>query len=742
MADLQPWEMNWDSATGGDQQQASGGDSEPWNMNWEQGPIDKAVSAVGGVAKDVGNWVSGSNTDPSIPTFDPTADLNLTAAQKAKISALVLTSFDDERLQKGIKNIVPNAKTSKDSFGNLVVTVDGKSFYPNPSGLDKPTFAQGGAAALAALALKKPISAIGLPVEGILGAATTGGIEAGLAEGVSSTIANEPYQISQPVSGLIGGPIGFGIGLGAQAAMKKGANFIGKLVDAFKVAPNSVADTATQQLTPAAQKAAAEAGLNPDEITIDFWKAVRAMNEEGVPQGQAVTYQQSQQLPSPIPMTRGEVTGVASQQLAESEAEKGARGSIAEQNMRMMRERQQQAVQENIPAMQERIGQGSPLIGYGESGAGAQASLVAKKEAQKTEVNRLYEAARKSGSTFVDPEQAKSLIDPIEAAVKTEFSPITAPQAFSLFDQLKSKIEVGDSIENLFQFRSVISGLAKTGMGPERGAAGSMLRAFDESIVNQANQKMLYGNPESVSKWLDAISQFKDYKNTWEAKGILKKLTSKDMIDGELRLTVPPEAASNAILGVGMASITSRPELTSTLMTLSKNLPKDQWDQIRQEVFLRIADMGARSGKEGSFTGLTFAKSWNDIKKKNPSLVKALFSKPEMELINNFGATVARIGSATKNTSNSSAAAIGYIQRIASMLGTTNMGYFLARVPAIKGITEAAGAISTNPNRAPYTKPMSALSRGLAGVGGATTSPEGLNDLSQLMGLGNWGENK
>ena len=677
------------------------------------------------------NWLAGTQKRQDIPVFSPTADFGLSSNQMTRLTALIMTSPDDERIQAGVKRIVPSAKITKDEFGNLVANVptkDGvKSFYPNPSGLDLPTVGQLGGGALAGLMLKKPIAKIGLPSEGVTGLATIGAAEAGLGEGVSSTLSNEPYRYSAPITGALAGPAFVASkGLLGMAAKTVGS-VVEPLLRMFRKNPQSVVNSAGT-LKPEIVEAIRQSGLDPAQVSDEFAAAVANMTRRGIPPEQAVRWQQSQDLPVPIPLTRGEASGNRGQQILETEAEKGASGEMARLQMEAQRQAQSRAVQENIPAMQERIAGGSPVVERGVGGEQAQARLLARREAQKERYGRAYETARASGPSFVDPQSSEQVASRISGSL-SEFRPYTSPTAFKTLDELNTMIREGRSINDLMEFRKVITKLAASADGNERGAGGAMLRALDRELLDQADQKLLYGEPAAVENWLNAIGQFKEFQQLWNTRGgILSKLTAKSERDGAMVLNVAPEAAANAILGASNAGIRN-PQLTRDLITLKENLPIDDWNGIRQEIFMRIADSATNTGVQGGFTGVAFNRAWSELKKKNGSLIKVVFKPEEVAMINNFGATVSTISGASKNTSNSGFVVSDLISNVMRMLGGGQAGAFAKNIPIVKGIGEAWQAGKVSPSRSPFILPLSNYDVMGTGALASTVGPQQILDV-------------
>ena len=104
------------------------------------------------VAQRALDWFKGGQREENIPLANK-ANLGLPTDKATKMVGLLATTASDDRLQSGIKNIIPGAEFDKDQYGNLVVISpvykDGEPtqqytrFYPNPKGLDITDIMQG-----------------------------------------------------------------------------------------------------------------------------------------------------------------------------------------------------------------------------------------------------------------------------------------------------------------------------------------------------------------------------------------------------------------------------------------------------------------------------------------------------------------------------------------------------------------------------------------------------------------------
>jgi hypothetical protein len=156
----------------------------------------RAGETAATVGRDIYDWTRGAKvTYPEIPILGQgigVRTLNLPPADQARLMALVGTTLDPARLERGIVEIMPNAQTSRDTFGNVLVsvpvkddrgaTLGFKTFYPNPRGLDMPTAMQISGVTAAAPLIEAGLAGVGIPTTFGLRTGTTALIEAGGAD--------------------------------------------------------------------------------------------------------------------------------------------------------------------------------------------------------------------------------------------------------------------------------------------------------------------------------------------------------------------------------------------------------------------------------------------------------------------------------------------------------------------------------------------------------------------------------
>ena len=651
--------------------------------------------------------------------------LGLSSEKAAQMTALLGTTMSPERLKAGMQKIEPDVSFDQDRFGTLIARwplrdeagniTQYKLFYPNPKGLDVSDVMRVSGAAALATPVAKGLQALGLATRGLLGGATIGGTEAALVEKASSELTDAPFQFSDIPYGMVGGAGGEILGRTVQSLVAL----------ARSRGPEAIID-ASGNLLPEYAAMVRSAGLDPSQVSAAVASDISNAVRSGVDPAQAGATAMSQGLPTPVPLTRGQISGSGGQQLFEDIAGKGGYGTTAEALMKLQRDQQQEALGQNLGQILERLRPGSAPITRGAGGEAAQAQLLATRQAEKARASGLYTEARAS-TAVIDPAAALDVADSMRQAYRSGFSPRTAPQVAGLLDDFDQVASTGD-ITQMMNWRQQVTSLGKGVPTVDSAAASRVLEAFDQKISDAIDQSLLAGDPTAVAKWGEAIRNYADFASKWKDKGgVLNLLTEEVKRDGARVLKVAPEQAADAIFGATINGLAVKTGLPRDLLMLRKNLPEDQWNAMRQEAFIRLMDTsrGAMRGGEQQISGANFKKAWENLTSKNPGVVNGLFTKGEQDLFSQFANVASRATNTLANTSNTTAAAAGIIQKLASSVGGTGLAQFLLRIPIAKGFTEAfGGARAIAATRGAQPVPRSEYTVGGAGMGSAAAASD------------------
>ncbi|MEL0099786.1 MAG: hypothetical protein VW907_09545, partial [Opitutae bacterium] len=123
---------------------------------------------------------------------------------------------------------------------------------------------------------------------------------------------------------------------------------------------------------------------------------------------------------------------------------------------------QEEAIRQNIPAIQQRFG-GTP-ISPREGGAQAQETLSGMQESAKQQAGQLFTVARK-GTSYTDPFQTGNFGADIISQM-SGFNRISVPKTYAILDEIDQAFKQGKSINDIYAYREQLSNQA-TELGSE-----------------------------------------------------------------------------------------------------------------------------------------------------------------------------------------------------------------------------------------------------------------------------------
>lgn len=638
------------------------------------------------VVQKVKNLVSGDNrTEFEYPEIGSSPEYGgFDRPMKAlKSSFGLLSSATPEQELDILSNNYPDAKFEKDKFGNNVVVFPSGKYYVNKPGLSWRDFSkagfQGGLYALAAQAGGAPFQSLLGQTAGV--AAGTGVMSAGLDAAASAAGSEQGIDVPRAAT------------TAAFAGLFESARpALGPLWRAM-TANNKV---------PSVQEARVvlqQAGFDPQELTDDAVNYFIVQAKNAMDPASAAMSAGANTLPVKVPLSKGQTTGSARQQMTEDLMEKGAFGDAAETIMKGQRAKTEDALRANIPAIQQRIG-GGQVAQRGEGAAAAQRALTGKEAHLSGMVDDAYSAARATKGSL--PSDASGgLYDSVSSSID-DFAP-HAKVASSELDRLKNiltkktksvlldakgnQLGGGSSfadtdIKVLYDWRRRVSNLANNASDrTEAAALKNMVKQFDGTMQGALEQSLLAGDDEAIKAWTKAIRLRRAKGKLFESDDLVSALVEREYKGGGVRLKVAPEAAGNYIFGKSDLGILAKPEMARELRRLRQVLGANsqEWNAIREEAFLRFASVseGAYSGGQRGFSGVKFHKAWNDALKKNPEVFNTLFSGEEKKLISQFANVAARATNPVKggaNFSNTTPAMANMMQRLSGFLAFGERG--------------------------------------------------------------------
>lgn len=578
---------------------------------------------------------------PDVPDVGDLTLPNVPIAKKLRLSgALILATTPEQRrdiLMAQLKDFSP--VLSKDEQGNEIIEVDGERAYIAKPGLRASDLTQTVGQGVAYLAGATPAGAIAsLPLRAL----AVGGLGAGtsVALDAAATTQGSEQGVSIPRAGTA-----FVFGAASEAAAPALSSIWRSLAGRRDfIKPDGVT------LTRRGEAFLREAGIDPEQLTPDIRQTFGKVASGALDPQDAAQYIKGQSLPVPVRMTRGDVSMNADEQMFENLAEKGSYGEAARDIMRGARAEQREAIRANVPAIQDRIGGGSRrVMERGQGGQLAQNALGEARRVSKDAVDAAYQNARRNPA-IIEKEGVETLLSDMRGRAQTYLR--HAPEAAEELQRLSAMgaddVNGAINVEALFDWRRDVTNLYKAANSKTEAAAyKSMITSFDDNVQQVARDHLMAGNEEAARKWLRSINIRRGMGRRFEGKDLIQDLLEKEFAAGKARLKVAPEAASNYIFGVSNLGFVGKPQLAREMRRIRDRLgaQSEGWRALKEEAFMRFAGQldGAMQGDARMVSGANFLKAWQDAYKKNPELMRVLFSETERDLITRFGEVASRV---------------------------------------------------------------------------------------------------
>jgi len=628
---------------------------------------------------------------PALPSFlggrprkGPKDEFQVDPKQLSTLTNIIAIAQDDKQLLDVISKTLPNARIVTDKFGNVIVEQGRLRAYlnmPGWSGQDTARAATmvtagtlgamgGGAIAPGAGLLAR----MGLSAAGVGGASAVQDLAA--ASMGAKKLLDPGRIVTSAAFGAGGEVIGAGLAGIYRAIVKRD-----KLYDAARGA-----------LTAAGREALRKLGVAATEITDDLARQFAQEAKTALKPMEAFRSAEARSLPSPVQLTRGQVTNREPRLRSEQLMREGAMGEGASSVMHGARATQQNQLRGNVAAIGERLA-GGPT-GIGEAGPVVQSGLVGQRQAAKRHVDTLYEAARASAA-----ELPKSSVlagsRAIRAAVEETHELTGLARTNALLDSFDKIIaESGTDIvapvhiRALFGWRKQANEAMRGNAANEEGVAlRTAIGAYDKWIRGVVNDDLLRGDQAALSAWREAIDEYRQYAGQFKGGDLIEALTTKASRSGTMQLKVDPADASNYIFGASQSGWIPKANLTRDLERMRELLGAESqaWKALKAEAFLRVARAGegAMEGGTRLFSGGNFQQAWGRLQMNHAPIVKLLFNDQERALIRQF----ASVAVAATNIPRYSTVASGsvLIQGLSKALGARFLAY-MATSPLLKTI--------------------------------------------------------
>ncbi len=543
-----------------------------------------------------------------------------------------------------------------------------------------------------------------LPKVGTVGNAAITGAGFG---GVAGFGSGEGGLESRLKSGVVGATVGAITGAGTEKYI---APALGRVVEAVRGRPG-LFDANTNKLTPAGRTLAERAGVNPDEVSAAYQAEFAKQARDAVDVSAAARLAQSRSLPVPVPTTKGQATLDPEQQMFESLAAEGSFGPQAGSVMRQQREATQGALQENARVIQNRMGGGS-VDEFGQGVDIVRQTLINQEQALRARTNQLYQAARENNAeAFVlGNNVADSLAGIRQTLIKDGFSEINAGRVYQTLNKAADDLlavtqQVGKnpnvSVGNIFDLRAQLAALSRSTDAIEGTAAGAAQRQLDKFLDDAVTQDLISGDPAVAELWRRAISSRRERAQQFPKGSLAQKLVERTKEGYGLKLDY--NGANNLIFGSSTTGWASRSGIVDGLKqvkALLKNNPHE-WNSLREEAFMRIVRDAQSTNQAGAvqLSGQKFKTAWEKMLEKSPEVVRVMFSKEEIDLINQFSSVAHRVTTTVPGGRAFSGTPQGLsliAKKIISFLGGNKVSAALQGLPIVEGAANAVNLSRVN----------------------------------------------
>jgi len=192
-------------------------------------------------------------------------------------------------------------------------------------------------------------------------------------------------------------------------------------------------------------------------------------------------------------------------------------------------------------------------------------------------------------------------------------------------------------IGRVFQSLKSLSAVQRAG-GEEAVAAGKAKTVLERALDDGLDRGLLEGDERAIEAYRAARANYRDFASTFKSRDLVGSLVARDPQQG-FALKVKPEEAANFILGSSALNGNKR-DLGSGLIKMRGLLGETspEWNAIRQEAFIRIADKasGAQGPNGAQFSGAKLATAWEKFTRESPEVARTLFSANERRDIGNW----------------------------------------------------------------------------------------------------------
>lgn len=410
---------------------------------------------------------------------------------------------------------------------------------------------------------------------------------------------------------------------------------------------------------------------------------------------------EAESLPVPVQLTRGQANRFDPDLRFEQGARQGRFGDAA---ARMFDPTQQlQALEQNIPAIQQRIALTRPAIQQGQGGQAVQDALAQLERKARGQYQTRYSAARDLKADL-PVDVAQDVLNKALGAIE-DFHPSSSTQARAILGDLQEEIASSPSgAISLNSLSTRLSQLGKTAgggaqMNPEQAAAAAARSAGKDALHSIPGERLPSSAQGFVEAWDSANNAYRDWaklykRNQGDIPNLTQRLTERGRMAGEMDVRV--EDPLRAILGGGQGLSASPRQLEQLKGVLGPESP--QWNALRQDAWLKIIGPAQnQTGAAKELSGVQINKLLDTAFRQQGKALDVLFSTEEQALMKAYART--------------------------AYAATSGPSKYSSASDAGNALTRLAGVAGAHPLVAPFTTNLYGMARGARNVNPLTRNP-------------------
>lgn len=463
----------------------------------------------------------------------------------------------------------------------------------------------------------------------------------------------------------------------------------------------------TGQPTPAFNRAAQEAGFDPQTASAELNKEFATLARNAANPAQAASMAEARTLPVPLRMSQGQATLDPAQQMLESQMLKGEFGPGAQQVVRNVADEQQAGMAANLQAIQARIGGGTANVAEAKQGVTAlQQRLAEMQQTAQANKSGFYRAAEGAGrEATVSARNVRSAGEEAMAVLRQEgFDQFSSPNTVRILEDVS--IRGGRTTLNVSDvFRSIkrLTALQKGVPTPDSAAAGVAKARIQQWLDDAITNDLIQGDTQAVNAWRQANAGNRLYMGTFKSGDIVSKLVERSR-DGQNALKLDVNGAANLLFGASKTGFVNKSGMARDIVKIRDLLgpTSPEWRALKEEAFMRFANagQGAQTPTGTQFSGGNFMKAFEGAMRDSPEVMRSLFTRDELNLIAQFGRVARRLTTPVEGGKNFSNSGASITSMAKQLLMSTFMGpkltAFLQGTPVLQGIMNLGQDIRAN----------------------------------------------